>query len=162
MPKKHQAWRVGDVFSIPLQDGRFGVAQIVGREPAMLNSVSIALFDQAFPEASAVTQADLSLPRVFSVLFSTRDLLDRWVWVVQANMPVTLPSSLLPYESTRSSGWVGAKMIGSATIGKFLNAFFGLASWDNWHAPTYLDQLLLSGRPRPSNARMKARDGSSR
>ena len=87
---------------------------------------------------------------MFSVLFVTRDLLDDGVWRVIAKRPVAIPRSQLPYESLRQNGYVGAEVNGSGIVNEFLDAFYGLGPWDDWHDPTYLDQLLVSPEKKPS------------
>ena len=52
-------------------------------------------------------------------------------------------------------GWVGAKVIGSGNVNKFMNAYFGLSLWDDWHDPTYLDRLLVSPEKRPAKLILK-------
>jgi hypothetical protein len=157
MGKRRQAWKVGDVFLVKLTDDSFVVGQIVGQERKALNSVSCAFFDlRVKSEADLDSVRELPLPKVFSVLFVTRDLLDNGVWRVIGDRRVTLPESLLPFERLRNQGWVGASVKGSGIVAKFLNAFYGLAPWDDWHNPNYLDELLMSPDKKPSNLIFKS------
>ena len=57
-----------------------------------------------------------------------------------------------PHSDLESREFVGAKIIGSGIMQKFLDAYFGLIAWDKWQDPNYLDKLLLPGVPRPANA----------
>lgn len=147
--KRKQAWTVGDVFAIPPADGRHGVGQVIGREAAVLNSVTIALFDVAVSEPDEAAVGDLSMGRVFSLLFTTRDLLDSARWQVVASRAVAVPRDRFPYEHTRASGWIGARVIGAGIVEEFVNAYFGLTAWDAWKDPRYLDGLLLSPDKKP-------------
>ncbi len=156
MGRKKQAWGTGDVFVVETSDGRYAVGQIVGREAGALNSASVAFFDQRCDRPEDAPDLPLALDRVISVVFSTRDLLDSWTWRVVGNQPVTVPKRLLPHEATRASGWTGAKVIGSGILRQFLDAYFGLAPWDDWHDPTYLDRLLLSPDKKPKDLILKA------
>lgn len=156
MGRKKQSWGAGDVFVVEMGDGRCAVGQIVGREAGVLNSVSVAFFDQRCERPEDAPHLPLTLDRVISVVFSTRDLLDSWTWRVVGNRPVVVPQHLLPYEATRASGWVGAKVIGSGNLRKFLDAYFGLRAWDDWHDPEYLDRFLLSPDKKPKTVILKA------
>jgi len=129
--------------------------QVVGHEAAVLNSVSIALFACCCDTPEAVADADLSPAKAISVLFTTRDLLDSNRWRVVAHRARLIPAEWLPYESTRESGFIGAKVIGSANVTSLANAYQGLRYWDDWHDPTYLDKLLRDPSERPQGLRFK-------
>ena len=156
---KRQKWSVGDVFVIPLSDGSWGPAQIIGREPSVLNSVSVALFDCKVGSKPDALQCRLTEDSAFATLFVTRDLLDSGVWVVVGVKPVAISRRLLPFESTRSKGFVGATVVGSGNVNKFVDAWFGLHPWDAWHDPRYLDKLLLDPSRRPARVKLKS-DGT--
>ena len=150
MARRKSPWAVGDVVTIGLLDGTYVLAQVLGREPEVLNSATMAFFDRRFDERQPT--AGLEPPKfkdAFSVLFVTRDLLDAGRWQVVARCPVDVPPHALPYASLRSKGWVGAKVIGSGIVEEFVNAYYGLRPWDDWHDPSYLDGLLVSPERKP-------------
>jgi hypothetical protein len=148
--RKKQEWKIGDVFHISLLDGDVVLAQIVGREAKALNSITIALFDiKCKPSDVATASTFLDVARVFAVLFVTRDLLDNGEWPIFDSKSVLVPETLRPYEDLRQSGFVGARIIGSGIVEKFVNAFYGLRPWDAWHDPNFLDGLLLSLEKKP-------------
>lgn len=157
MARKRQKWAVGDLFLVPTSDGRFGVGQVIGGK-AILNSVSIALFCDRCAGPDDALEVNLSRANAFSALFVTRDLLDSGTWQVVGNRPVLFSQSELPWEHTRTRNWVGAKVSGSANVGRLVNAYFGLAAWDDWHDPKFLDSLLLSPDRKPPHVLLK--DGS--
>jgi hypothetical protein len=66
------------------------------------------------------------------------------------NRPVILPRESLPYESLRSSGFVGAKVIGSRNVNDFVNAYYGFLPWDSFKNSEYFDQLLVSPSKKPT------------
>jgi hypothetical protein len=156
MAAKRQKWKIGSVFAVPTSDGRYLAGQIMGREEEVLNSVTIALFDEVRGSAEEIGSADLSESHLFSMLFATRDLLDSGHWKIVGDRPVLLPKRLFPFEHTRASGFVGAKVIGSAIINEFVNAYLGLVPWDDWKDPTYLDKLLISPSKKPSTILLKS------
>ena len=92
---------------------------------------------------------------VFAVLFSTRDLLDSGVWRVAGTRGVVVPKELLPFEHLRAAGYVGARVVGSGINTEFLNAFYSLTPWDDWHDPRYLEGLLLSPDKKPQRLAYK-------
>ena len=158
MASRKVEWSVGDLFLVRTADGQHVLGQIVGCEPSVLNSVSVAFFDQRFPSpevASAGAEPDPS--KAFSIVFSTRDLLDSGVWGVIGRREVGIPRSLLPFESLRANGFVGAKVIGSGNLITLLNAYYGLAPWDSFHDPEYLDRLLVNPAAKPKHVVLKRR-----
>ncbi len=154
MAKRRQQWQVGDAFLVPTRDGQAVLAQVVGQEAEVLNSVTSAFFDQRIPSASEWTGI-LPVQKLFSVLFVTRDLLDSGVWRVVGRQPIRVPRDVFPYEQLRQAGFVGSKVIGSGIVAEFLNAFYRLVPWDDWKDPHYLDSLLISPDKKPSNLLLK-------
>jgi hypothetical protein len=148
--KQLQAWGLGDVFLVQTKDGMNVVGQIVAQERQALNSVTCAFFDiRVRDEREVKALSVLPTDRVFSILFVSRDLLDRGVWRVVGRLPVAIPQDQLPYEHLRAKGWVGATVTGSGIVSKFLNAYYALAPWDDWKDPAYLDRLLVSPDKKP-------------
>ncbi|KRG73288.1 hypothetical protein ABB28_11640 [Stenotrophomonas chelatiphaga] len=147
MSVKRQKWAVGSVFTIPLEDGDKCVGQVVGRERSVLNAVSIAIFDIKGRWSQELSVPSLEEGLIFSVIMSTKDLLDSGRWHVLADRP--LADAEKPFESLRGSGFIGAKVRGSALVEDFVNAFYGLAYWDDWYLPDYLDAYLLSLDKKP-------------
>lgn len=152
--KRKVEWRIGDVFLIPIGDGTHVTAQIIGREPSVLNSASIALFD-AHVAPNDPPNAVPDNECVFATLFVTRDLLDRGVWPVAGNHPVRVPLTCLPYEDRRSTGFIGAKVIGSGIVQHFVAAYYGVEPWDQYKDPHYFDKLLLAPDKKPARIRLK-------
>ena len=143
MGRKRQEWTVGDLFLVPTLDGEFGLGQVIGREPSVLNSAAIALFDRQVSAPGEALGCEVSFAHVFSILFVTRDLLDSAKWRVVGRKPVEILPSAFPFEDKRASGFVGAKVVGSGNVATFVNAYFGLSPWDDWQDPEYLTGLLI-------------------
>jgi hypothetical protein len=72
--KQKQIWAVGSVFLLPLKNGESCVGQVIGREPDLLNSVAIALFDIKDNWTVRTALPKLSVEKNFSALYVTRDL----------------------------------------------------------------------------------------
>lgn len=150
MARRHQKWQIGDVFLIEREDGRFVVGQIVGREARVLNSVTVALFDQVIgSKENAGNLQDLDVEKAFSIVFSTRESLDRWLWEIVGHREVAIQKSDMPHEELRSSRFVGAKVYGAGIIRKFVNAYYGLHPWDTYKDPDYFERLLFSPDEKP-------------
>jgi hypothetical protein len=148
MNNSAQLWKIGDIFTIRLDDQSYALGQIIGREAQVLNSVSIALFDIRL-ESTSKAEVVLSADRLYSVLFVTRDLLDNGTWKVIGNARVEVPLQNFPYESLRRTGFVGAKVTGSGIVRNFVRAFYGFCPWDYYLDPEYFDKLLSSPTKRP-------------
>jgi Immunity protein 26 len=150
MNRKKQKWETGDIFLVELQDGKYVLGQIVGHEVSALNSASCAFFNFRVSDAAGIQRInELPVQNVFSVLFVTRDLLDSGKWKVVGARRVSIPKDMQPFEDLREKGFVGAKITGSGIVVEFLNAFYGLLPWDDWHDPQYLDSLLISKEKKP-------------
>jgi len=63
-----------------------------------------------------------------SIQFTVRRALTRGLWRVLCAASVKLAGIPVPFENTRSSGWVIARFYDSGSITLFLQAFFGIQS----------------------------------
>lgn len=148
--KKRQRPKEGDVFAVRLDDGSYALGQMLGHEPQALNSFGCAFYDLRSTGVPVLPPA-LPQDKLIAVLLITPDLLKRGHWPIVGQQPITTPLSVRPYEKYREKRWVGAKIIGSANVAALLNAFYGLALWDKFHDPNYLDGLLLDPALKPKN-----------
>lgn len=145
-------WKIDDIFTIPLGDGNEVLGQVIHFEPLAMNSVicgfTVKLFDS--------DDIDLSLSDILAVQFTTFDNLDCGVWrVVGRGRP--LPHELWAHlEKDRDTGFIGAKILGSGNIRKFLDACVGVRPWDSFADPYYFDKLLLEPSLKPKRAFLKA------
>jgi hypothetical protein len=150
MGHRRQRWQVGDVFTVPTSDGLVAVGQVIGREPDLPRSATIALFDEKHGSLEAARGNSVLEPNaVFAVLFVTTNHLDSGDWCVIDHREVAIDPRRNPYEHTRENGFVGAKIVGANIVSEFVNAFYGLAPWDDWKDPNYLDSLLISKSAKP-------------
>ena len=115
-----------------------------------MDSVACAFW----PESKSDVTALLASPPI-SVQLVTPDLLRRKVWPIRGNAPVVVPMRLRTYEPFRSKEWVGAKIRGSGNMRELLLAYRGLAAWNDFHDPHYLDSLLLPGILPPPTAKYR-------
>jgi hypothetical protein len=149
--KTQQQWSQGDVFLVTLQDRSSLVAQIVGQERQVLNSVTCAFFDWRIKSSSEIAQiSKMPTDKLFSLLFVTRDLLDAGIWAVVAHCSIGVPTQMLPFENLRKGGFVGAKVFGAGNVIKFLNAFYALSPWNQMKDPNYFDKFLVSPEKKPA------------
>src|SRR5437762_2084390 len=134
-----QRWSEGALFLVPQSDGLSSVGQVVRRTPEALNSVVCAFYDVRRKVDERLSAADLDADRLISIQFTTPDLLDAGVWQVAGHAPVAHFDLMPRFHELEAGGFVGAKIIGSGNIQKFLDAFHGLRPWDEWASPHYLD-----------------------
>lgn len=149
---RKQKWTAGDEFAVPLEDGSFGLGQVLAGEPlAMRNSAICAFFNQRVEATSKAGHVTRKSDEVFSVLWVTRDLLDNGVWQVFANTkPLDVHKFFPDIDERRNNSFVGTKIYGSGIARRFLNAYFSLSPWDALAEPHYLDKLLLDPKMRPA------------
>ena len=148
MPR--QIPKVGDVFSIPLEDGSSTIGQVLEDTPILMNSITCLLFDARTDNSRFSAIHSLAGFRPISCQFVTRDSFNKGKWQRLGNIQVTFPATEFPYRETERNGWVGAKVIGSGIIADFLSAFYGLRDWREMNDPDYYSTLLLPGVSRPS------------
>ena len=151
--KKRQRHKEGDVFLVPLNDGSYGLGQILSYEPQALNSVGCALYNIRVVDGPSLDiPAPLPQDRVISILLTTKDLLNRAVWPVVTDRAIPTPESRRPYEQYRARKWVGANIFGSANVNDLLNAYHGVRPWNVYFEEDYLDQMLAPSVKRPNTA----------
>lgn len=147
--RKKQVWEVGSIFLVPLQDGGSCPGQVVGRERELMDSAAVLLFDLRGQWQDAAELPPLLERDVFAKLLVSRQSLDSGQWRVIGRAEPVLGQAQLPHESTRASGFVGAKVRGCDIVQEFVSAFYGLVPWDDWYVPDYLDDLLVSAERKP-------------
>lgn len=148
MPKRKIKWSNGDVFAIPLSDGRFAIGQIL--DLMMVNQVRVALYDESASSLETIKISNVCQPEnLISLVASTREQLDYNVWKIIGNRPITIQIERYPNEQFRSKHWVGAKLYDAALVEDFLEAFHALRPWNNWFNPNYLDAFLIDLSKKP-------------
>lgn len=156
MARERQHWRIGDWFKVPLSDGRAVIGRVVAQEREVLNSVTCAFYSVTIDsgdEPGGIASCDDD--RLVACLFTTRDLIGSGTWKVIGHTDQRFGECFLPFEEKRKQGWVGAKVIGSAIVENFLNAFFGLLPWNSMADPNYFDRLLLHPSKKPHSIILK-------
>ena len=136
------AWRIGDVFAVPLLNNKFAIGQVL--EQSMVNMARIALYDKIITETQNIdiktlcNETDLiSLMEVF------KQELDFGRWKILGNKDVSIPIDKQPNEKFRKINWVGAVTYDAGLAEDFLNAFYSLIAWDDWGNPIFLTNFLL-------------------
>jgi hypothetical protein len=155
MGRKRIAWKAGDNFLVPLEDGTFGQGQVLGYELHALDSAVCAFSSRRF-ETSPDSLVPITEPNLIAVLFVTRDLLDRGYWKILSNGPIVVQGQrFLDLEGLRRKGFVGAKCYGSRIVADFLSAYHRLLPWNAYFDPNYLDELLVSPDRKPADVLLK-------
>lgn len=157
---KRQRPEAGDIFGVPLPNGALCVGQVLARERQALNSIGCAFYCAAVRAGDSLAGIpELLRQRPIAILLTTPDLLNKGHWPILGRHAIQISIQEIPYERFRSKAWVGAKINGSGIVEDFLAAFFGLAPWDEYKDPNYLDGLLLPGRLRPDNVVLSKKQG---
>ncbi len=152
MARRHQKWSAGDIFAMPLPDGRLTLGQVISAEPDCMNSALCAFFTTVVHDTAAHVTKLPSPEDLATVQLVTRESLDRHDWTVVGHAETFDTSVLYPMQALRDAGYVGAKIQGSAIIDAFMAAMFGLEAWDQYHDPGYFDTLLMGSARRPGHA----------
>jgi hypothetical protein len=155
MKRKRQDWTVGDVFTVKTSNARYAVGQVLDH-PGPLVSVAVALFDHILEAPDAALSSELSRARLISAVFTSDDLLDSGRWQVVGRRAIALPRKVFPGAHTLAKGGVGEKVIGSFNLATFVEAYFGLAPWDRFQDPAYMDKLLISPARKPTKLIFKS------
>lgn len=152
-PKRTQQWAVGDFFTVKLADGSYSIGQIV--DVPMPNVVSLAFFDRRLETQISFDSNELTKDEIISLAWVIPSHLDRGVWTVFSSGPVLVAQDQFPNEAIRAKGWVGSKTYTGAILEAFLNAYYALSAWDQFHDPEYLDRLLISALKKPTRLKFK-------
>jgi hypothetical protein len=159
---KKQKWQAGENFLVPLKDGTFAQGQVVISAMEAMNSALCVFSSARYHEKPLFLHAP-KLEDSIAVLFVTRDWLDSGRWQVVSNEPNVWSADYINFDTLEEKGFVGSKIIGSAIVENFLNAFHCLEPWNDFHDPRYLDGLLLSPNLKPATVFLvpHREDGSS-
>jgi hypothetical protein len=149
---KRQKPSEGDVFVAPLMDGSNCAGQLLKITPQALNSYVCAFFDVRVPDGSVGVELDINACTPFAVLFVTPESLKKGHWPICGNARLAVDiERYIPLRELEANEFIGTTIVGSGIIRKFLNAYYGMLPWDDWHDPEYLDKLLVARDRRPAN-----------
>lgn len=147
---KKKEWSFGDVFLVPLKNGKYGTGQVLDLQ--MPNIVRVALFDEVINSLEEFNlEQSCSIPNLISLVASSREQLDYDVWKLMGNKCIEVPKKNFPNEEFRRKNWIGARHYDAALLEDFLNSFYALLPWDDWFNPNYLDEFLVDISKKPTN-----------
>lgn len=141
----------GDIFLIPLLDGRFAVGQVIAFETRALHCVSCGLFDQPVSDRAAGESLILDENQLFSCVLVFHVHFLKKKWPIVGNQKLKVPKKFFPFEKELKKGGVGAKILSEGIFEDFVNAFYGCKPWDLYKNPNYFDELLIDPSKKPSN-----------
>lgn len=147
----------GDIFIIPNKDERYSVGQVLSIEKEALNSVICSFYKIRIRENESFDPKDLTKSNLIAIQFVTPDLLNMNVWKVVGNAEPKYLDSFIELNAIKDQNFVGAKIVGSAIIRKFLDAYHGLEPWDMMHDIHYFDKLLISPKKKPEHCVLSPR-----
>lgn len=150
MRKKKRDFSPGDIFLIPLINGKFSVGHVLDQR--MINTVRIALYNEIVEFPEKVTSDQLcNLKNLISLIEVTKEQLVYGVWRIIGNKTTNIPYSEFPNEKFRLSKWVGSTVYDAGLAEDFINAYFSLKPWDDWFNPNYLDKFLIDINKKPKH-----------
>ena len=153
--RRRQQWDIGDVFIVPQQDGLWSVGQVIGLMDPPYGAIC-AFYDILCEPDCQDVATPLPFDKLISSLSVTKEALKWGEWkVIKKQQPVTLDRKHWANEPFRERRWVGAIIHNTVVVEAFLNAFYALEAWDDYHNPNYLDSLLISPDKKPKNLILK-------
>ena len=144
--RKRIKWENGAIFAVPLVDGTYGFAQAI--DHWMPHWIYVAVFNvrlQSLPEDIP----NLTERQIVSLVAVSDDELDFGEWPLVGHAKPLVSRRKFPNERFKRRGYVGARSYEAGLIAEFLSAYHCLTAWNDWHAPDYLDTLLLSSEMKP-------------
>lgn len=156
---KPYAWRVGELFQVPLADGRYCFGQVLWEQDfaagSKLRAPTCTLLEHVTAHAAGPdalpsdTLEEILTARTVAILHVGSDHLDSQRWkVVGWHEPMDDPFSG-PCGTPGKAGcvsWDGLETLA--------NAYWGLQAWNPFYRDDYLDRFLLAGVERPEAAVM--------
>lgn len=148
MPKgrKHK-WQVGDVFTIRQKDGNYTICQIL--DQPMPNIVSLVATDIRVAALEDCQAFDITPDHALSYVATDKWPLVDGEWQIVGHQEVVIPQGLWPNEKHRASEWVGSRHYDAGLLEDFLDSYYGLAPWDIWYDPNFLDEFLSHPSRKP-------------
>ena len=61
------------------------------------------------------------------------------------------PNQYIAFDLLRANGYIGAKILGSAIIMKFISAYLGHYPWNCYYKDDYFDEFLLYPENKPEH-----------
>lgn len=153
MVRKKQKWQVGDYFGIPIQNENFAIGQILGRYDWI--GVACIISNIQTDIKPDLSNIGISENNIISAVFITEESLDKGLWPILFQGVVNrkvLETYFPNIDKVERGDIVGVTTEGSSIIDDFIQAYFGLKAWNDWHEPDFLDkEILISPDKKPDN-----------
>jgi len=150
MNAKKIFWKHGDVFLIPLKNGKYSVGQILDLQ--MTNVVRCAIFNEIVTDVKSENGVNhCNQNNLISLVACSREQLDYGVWHIVGNKNIEIPLNKYPNEKFRKNGWVKSAMYDAALVEDFVNSYHALLPWNDWGNPDFLDEFLINKKIKPDN-----------
>ena len=150
MRRKKVSWCNGDVFAIPLDNGKYSIGHILDQR--LINTIRIALFDEVIESINDITVDTLcDIQKLISLIEVTKEQVEYGVWKIIGKKESLIAQDKYANEKFRKNDSAGSKVYDAALAEDFVNAFYALIPWDDWFNPDYLDNFLVDKSKKPSN-----------
>jgi hypothetical protein len=152
MGRKTIKWHINDVFAVPLLNGKYALGHILDQR--IVNAVRIALYNELVTEGE-LENIDLTeyiqQENLLSLIEVTKWHLNDGAWKIVGNKLNVVSVESFPNEQFRSNNWINSVTYDAGLTEDFLNSFYALLPWDDWHDPDYLDKYLVDISKKPKN-----------
>lgn len=135
--RKRQSWKAGDLFAVPLSDGRHVLGQILNDADEFAGDRPCVYFDKIVDPHAPYSSAALSESDIILATSTAIFYVENGRWPVVGHQEVWLPPDKWPNAKYRfpGSSWIGAKFHDAGIIEDFLEAYYGLCPWDRYFDP---------------------------
>jgi hypothetical protein len=136
---QRQKWEIGDILSVPMQNGSFAFGQIVGTHLTKTSPI-LALFDLV-KNNTEISAEELKKAKAISVYNSDEDEIKNHFFTVLFNYELLVS----PEKVRNKGGYEGAD------LSTLANIYFGLEPWNVMYEEDYYDNYFLPEIERPKN-----------
>jgi hypothetical protein len=148
MKRKKTKWSEGSVFVVKLENYKYVIGQVL--DFRFINCVRCAIFDEVFDKLDQIALDNIcKITDLISLVEVTREQLDYGSWLIIGNREVEVPHTKFPNEQYKDTNWIGATTFDASLLEDFVNAYYALIPWDDWHDPNYLDRFLVDKNKKP-------------
>ena len=158
---KRQQWNIGDYFLIPLLDGDFGIAQIIGPmyQEYPKDTQRIIYFDAKVPSEQAAVEAvkNFTLANVVGRTYmivgfiGVSDPNPRKMFKIFYHSEPPAADLFFDLKEFNRRDGVGIKEYTNGYITEFMDAFHGLSPWDSDYKAGFFDDFLVSPDKKPKH-----------
>jgi hypothetical protein len=136
-------YKVGDVFHVPSLDGGCYLGQVAVDKKQEIGAIFCFFYDGKFRCDQNCAPTELKPSEIISAVLITPEALERQLWKICANSPIPDHPKLKLLPALREKNFVGAVIVGSGLVEKYLDTYFGLVEESFWPDLNYVRRFFL-------------------